>query len=164
MKRKVKQLLPAFILGSTILLNTASTGKISSTGYYAPVFMERSELEKSVFFEQKERDLINPGKIYSKDKTIFINEKYKGVHVIDNTTPEAPKKIGFIVAPGCIDIAVKGNTLYLDNAVDLVAFNLETKEVTERIREIFPEPLSPQNYSYYGDRPDNTILVGWNKK
>lgn len=157
----MKQLLPILLLGGTLFLSTSSVGPDIRSGRYTPIFMERSELEKSVFFEQKSRDLINPGKIYSKDNFIFINEKYKGVHIIDNSTPANPKKIGFIIAPGCIDIAVKGSILYLDNAVDLVAFNLETKEVTERVKEVFPEPLSPENYYYYGSRPANTILVGW---
>lgn len=163
MKRKMKPLLPCLFLIGTLLLSTSSVGPDFYEGSYTAVFMERSELERSVFFEQKSRDLINPGKIYCKDNYIFINEKYKGIHVIDNSTPANPKQVGFIIAPGCIDIAVKGNTLYLDNAVDLVAFNLETREVTERIRDVFPEPGSPENFYYYGNRPANTILVGWKK-
>lgn len=160
----MKQLLPTLLLGGTILISTSSTGPSDIRyGHYTPVFMELSELDKSVFYEPKSRDLINPGKIYVKDNLIFINEKYKGVHIIDNSTPANPQQIGFIIAPGCMDIAVKGNTLYLDNAVDLVAFDLETKEVTERIKNVFPEPLSPENYYYYGDRPNNTIVVGWRK-
>lgn len=159
----MKQLLPVLLLGGTLFLSTSSVGPDIWNGRYTPVFMDYSELEESVFFEQESRDLINPGKIYSKDSFIFINEKYKGVHIIDNSTSATPRQIGFIIAPGCMDIAVKGSTLYLDNAVDLVAFNLETKEVTERIKNVFPEPISPENYYYYGNRPANTILVGWRK-
>lgn len=162
MKNKIKQLLPFLLLGGTLLLNSSSVGP-DWRGAYSPVFMERTELERSVFYEDKGRDLINPGKIYSKDHFIFINEKYKGVHVIDNSTPTSPKQVGFIIAPGCLDIAIKENILYLDNAIDLVAFNLETKQVTERIKDVFPEPLSPQNEYYYGSRPENMILVGWRK-
>ncbi|MDD4515213.1 hypothetical protein [Massilibacteroides sp.] len=164
MIKKAKQLLPILLLGGTLLIGTSSSGDERWEGDYVPVFMKRTELEKSVFFNEESRDLKNPGKIYTKDHYIFINEKYKGIHVIDNTTPASPKQIGFIVAPGCIDMAIKGSTLYLDNAVDLVAFNLETRTVTERIPFVFPEPLSPQNYSYYGDRKDDLILVGWNKR
>jgi hypothetical protein len=63
-------------------------------------------------------------------------------------------------------MAVKGNILYLDNAVDLVSFDLDAKEVTKRIRDVFPEPAAPgDSYSYfYGERPKDYILVEWRKK
>jgi hypothetical protein len=130
---------------------------------YVPVFMEREELEKSVSYRPGERELVNPGKIYHKDPYIYVTERYKGIHVINNTRPEQPQHEGFIVAPGCMDIAIKGTILYLDNAVDLVAFDLNTRQVTERVKGIFPEPLSPDGTYSHVDRPDNFVLVGWKK-
>jgi hypothetical protein len=131
---------------------------------YIPVFMEREELERSVSYRDGERDLVNPGKIYHKAPYIYVNEKYKGVHVINNSVPAAPKREGFIIAPGCIDMAIKGNILYLDNSVDLVAFDLVAKSVTERVKNAFPEPLSPDGYACYIERPENYVLVEWKKR
>ena len=129
---------------------------------WIPVFMERSELERSVSFDNKSREMRNPGKIYVRGTEIFVNEKYKGVHIIDNSDPFAPDQKAFIVAPGCIDMAVKGNVIYLDNAVDLVAFDLDTKTVTHRIKELLPEHRSPDGSIFYADdRPEGYILVGW---
>jgi hypothetical protein len=130
---------------------------------YTPVFMERSELEKSVFYDAGARELVNPGKIYHRAPYIYVNEKYKGVYIIDNTRPEQPRVEGFIVAPGCMDIAVKGNILYVDNAVDLVAFDLDARRVTKRVKNVFPEPLSPDGQPSYLSRPDDYVLVGWKK-
>lgn len=161
---KEKLVFSLILLGSVFLFNSATLDERLLQGDYLPIFMERSELNNSVFFDEKNRELINPGKIYSKNQYIFINEKYKGIHIIDNSNPASPKQTGFIVAPGCIDMAIKDNVLYLDNAVDLVAFNLETKQVTERIVDVFPEPLSPQNQYLRGSRPQEMILVGWKKK
>lgn len=137
---------------------------IYPTTTYVPVFMERPELERSVFYQPGARDLVDPGKIYYKAPYIYVNERYKGIHVINNSRPGAPQREGFIVAPGCIDIAIKGDILYLDNAVDLVAFNLATGQVSERVKAIFPEPLSPDGYPAYVERPDDFVLVGWKKK
>jgi hypothetical protein len=104
------------------------------------------------------------GKIYYLAPYIYVNERYKGVHVINNSDHYNPVKEGFILAPGCIDIAVKGNILYLDNAVDLVSFDLNSKQVTNRIREVFPEPTPPDNvFHYYGSRPEGYIIVSWEK-
>jgi len=132
---------------------------------YQPVFMSRDVLEKSVSYIPGARDMINTGKIYFRSPYIFINERYKGVHVINNTNPAHPVREGFILAPGCIDMAVKGNILYLDNAVDLVSFDLDSKQVTKRIRDVFPEPIPPNDNSFisYYNRPKDYILVEWKK-
>ncbi|WP_026461651.1 LVIVD repeat-containing protein [Adhaeribacter aquaticus] len=107
---------------------------------YEPVYMLRSEL-KSAIKVSAPQGLVNPGKIYVKDNYLFINEVEKGIHIIDNADPAAPKKISFIEIPGNMDIAVKGNILYADSYIDLVAFDisdpLEVKLV-KRVDNIFP--------------------------
>ena len=131
---------------------------------YMPVFMSRETLENSVKYIAGARDMIQTGKIYYRAPYIFVNERYKGVHVINNSNPARPVKEGFILAPGCIDMAVKGNIMYLDNAVDLVCFNLDSKQVTDRIRNVFPEPLPPDDFFYFGyNRQAGFIIVEWKK-
>ena len=147
------------LLGAVLFLGTS----YREATRYTPVFMERAELERSVSFDNKGRDMRNPGKIYVRGTELFINEKYKGVHIVDNSDPSAPRFTAFIVAPGCIDMAVRGDVIYLDNAVDLVAFDLTARQVTERIKDFMPEHPSPDGRFYgYWDRPDGLVLVGWN--
>ncbi|MCL1821908.1 MAG: hypothetical protein FWG22_03700 [Prolixibacteraceae bacterium] len=137
---------------------------------YKPVFMQRSEMEKSVKMETA-RDIKNPGKIYIKGDTIFINEKYRGIHVIDNSNPETPDNIAFIQVDGCIDMAMKEDILYADNAVDLIALsinnNFTSVEVKSRAKNVFPELMAPNGRSLTGKeqqaRPLNTVLVRWEK-
>jgi len=133
---------------------------------YSPVFMSRENLENSVKFIQGSREMINTGKIYYRSPYIFVNERYKGVHIINNSVPANPVHEGFILAPGCIDMAVKGNIIYIDNSVDLVSFDLSNKEVTKRIRNVFPEPLPPEDFITYNyfNRPEGYILVEWKKR
>ena len=133
--------------------------------------MLRAEMESNIRLTEA-RTILDPGKIYLKDHLIFINEKYKGIHVIDNSNPEVPEKIAFIVVDGCIDLAIKENVLYADNAVDLIAirFDLEMTEitVTERIKDVFPELISPEGRGlYWSERqalPKDAILVNWEKR
>lgn len=135
---------------------------------HKPIFMLREEMEANVKIVSP-RELENPGKIYLKDNFIFINEKYRGIHVIDNTNPENPVNIKFIQIDGCIDMSIKGNVLYADNAVDLIAIrlneNVENIEVTKRIRNVFPEFISPEGYQLTWKeeqaKPENAILVRW---
>lgn len=138
---------------------------------YKPVLMTRPQLESSIKSDVSQ-EMKNPGKIYMKDQFIFIVEKYKGIHIIDNSDRLNPVKKGFIHIPGCIDIAMKGNTLYADNAVDLVSIdllNFPEITVTSRIQETFSE-LSPPDQDYIpynytkGNRPENTIIVAWEER
>ena len=138
---------------------------------YEPVFMLRTELEKSVKLETG-RIILNPGKIYLKDHFIFINEKYLGIHVIDNTNPEEPENMAFIHIDGCIDMAMKDNVLYADNAVDLISVSLNPQmtgiQVTSRQKNVFPEVVAPDGrrltYREETARPSNAILVRWKQK
>ena len=78
------------------------------------------------------QELENPGKIYIKDNYLFINEIKKGIHVIDNTNPSAPKIISFIQVLGNVDIAVKDNILFADSYTDFVALDISNpKDVKE---------------------------------
>ncbi len=147
-----------------------SKGYYLNTGY-EPVLMKRTALENSITADSP-RSLQNPMKIYFKDNYIFISEKYKGIHVIDNSNKTAPENIAFITVPGCIDMAVKNNTLYADNAVDLVAIdisNISNAEEVSRLKHVFPELIPPDNFSVpakyqVGNRPEHTIIVEWIKK
>ena len=138
---------------------------------YEPVIMKRSELEKSINF-QATRDLSRPGKIYIKDNYVFVNELYKGVHIINNTDPGSPQNEGFIRIPGCQDIAILGNYLYADNAVDLITIDLSmlpTINVTSRIKNIYPDMLPPNcdempTIFKKDNRPENTVIIEWIKK
>lgn len=152
------QIFTLLTIGFVFFIGTSFSG----IPEYVPILMKRSDLANSVRYVDEGRALVHPGKIYYKEPYLFINERYKGVHVIDNTHPESPKNVGFIVAPGCMDMAVKGHYLYLDNATDLVTFDLETKQVTNRIEAIIPEPAHPANrWFQIKDRPENTVVVEW---
>lgn len=159
-----------FILFLPLLFAYDSDPFYNSSGYY-PVLMERPQLEKSILYREAQT-IKNPGKIYYKDQVIYLVEKYKGIHVIDNSNPENPHRTGFINVPGCIDLAIKNNSLFADNSIDLVAINIsngpEQLQVTQRIKNVFPEPTPPgldfiPHMFQLRERPENTIIVGWEK-
>ncbi len=109
---------------------------------YKPIYISKENLHK--IYSDTPQPLINPGKIYVWNKYIFINEKSKGIHVIDNSNPTSPKKISFINIPGNIDIAVKSNVLYADNVSDLVALdisNINNIVLTKRIENLYSKRL-----------------------
>jgi len=138
---------------------------------WLPILMTRSQLDESIKLVSP-KILYKPGKIYAMGNYFFVVESYKGIHVINNTDPKNPVIESFITAPGCVDLAIKGTTMYVDNAVDLVAIDISISTqvtVTKRIKNVFPEIVHPE-WQYVPsefsieNRPENTIIVGWTKE
>lgn len=136
---------------------------------YQPILMSRAQLETSIAVKEP-RNISNPGKIYTYGSYILINELYKGVHVINNQNPESPVSIGFIQVPGNVDFAVKNNVIYVDNAVDLVAIdinNVRDPQITNRTRNAFPPLTPPDNLRVGTDMagaPEDAVIIGWELK
>lgn len=106
------------------------------------------------------------GKIYIQGKYLFVNEKYKGIHVFDNSNPASPVNLAFLNIPGNVDLAVKGNYLYADNYVDLIVLdisNLNAPVEVARIKDIFPYTIPDFTEAYAISAIDQTkgVIVGW---
>lgn len=99
---------------------------------YEPVYMSHEEFAGSVAMEEP-RELNKPGKIYFYDGFLFVNEINKGVHIIDNSDPSAPSKVGFINIPANKDLAVKDDLLYADSHSDLLVFDIQDMQNPELI-------------------------------
>ncbi|MCB0652593.1 MAG: hypothetical protein KDC85_15050 [Saprospiraceae bacterium] len=112
--------------------------------------------------------MVKPGKIYYKNGLLFVNEKFKGVHIIDNSDPTHPEKIKFIEIVGNKDISIKGDRLYADNYTDLVTLDisdLNNITVLSRLKDIYPKAAQayPEAYEGYFECVNNSlgIVVGW---
>ncbi len=105
-----------------------------------PILITLDELRASVDILPP-REIKESGKIYVYEDYIFVNDKNKGVHIIDNTNPENPVKIAYINIPGNVDISVKDEILYANSFIDLVVFdisNIEQIQIINRLTDVFP--------------------------
>ena len=105
-----------------------------------PVYMSYTELRASVVAEDP-RAMNQMGRLVLYQDHLFINELNKGLHVIDNTDPSAPKAIGFITIPGNTDVSIRDGYLYADSFIDLVVIDIrDPANVTEvnRTNDVFP--------------------------
>ncbi len=166
----MKRLTPYLIIVFLAIIMGFDTGP----GYvnpYKPIFMMRADMESNIKLKGPQT-ILEPGKIYLKDQWIYIIEKFRGIHVIDNANPEHPANFAFISIDGCIDMAIKNNVLYADNAVDLIAirFNPEMTEIvpTKRIEDVFPVLLSPEgrglSWEEQTAKPEDAIVVRWDER
>lgn len=130
--------------------------------YLEPVYTTVGELRASIALTSPE-PIENVGQIYIKDNFLFVNDPGKGIHIIDNKNPAQPTPKKFLKIPGNFDVAVKGNTLYADSYVDLVAFDItdvySIKE-TGRLEGIF------KNYRSFGFATDVNccVVTDWVQK
>jgi hypothetical protein len=159
--KTMKKLLQFLAFAYIALANSACTDNCETTRTYrttVPVTLTLEQIRSGIAAEAPQ-DLKNPGKIYVKDNYIFINEVKKGIHIIDNTNPQQPQNIAFLKIPGVIDMAVKDNTLYADNYIDIVAFDIsnpKTIKETGRVKEVFQNGLT-DGISWYYNSQNQTV-------
>ena len=126
-----------------------------------PVYMSYDELRTSVAILEPSA-IETLGKIYIKDQYLFVNEKFEGIHVFDNSDPANPVNLTFIKIPGNVDLTIKGNFLYADSYIDLVVFDISDianiKE-TYRLEDIFPYTI-PSSILIFGYSPKISIEEG----
>lgn len=118
--------------------------RITTQTIYTPVLMAKADYWASVKSEAP-KEIGSPGKIYVKDQYIFVNEPQKGIHIIDNSNPKAPKNVSFLNIKGNVDMAIKGNTLYADSYGALVVFNIDDPQhisFVKKIEDILPLPVN----------------------
>jgi len=131
---------------------------------YTPVYKSltaiRAEMKSAA-----PRQMENTGKIYVFGKYIFLNEVQKGIHIIDNNNPAAPKNIGFVSIPGNVDLAVKDNYLYADSYSDIVVLDIANPAQVQPVKFI---DNVLKDYGYYWANetdPDSVeVLVGYESR
>ncbi|MDR2040786.1 MAG: hypothetical protein LBP98_00510, partial [Tannerella sp.] len=134
-----------------------------------PVYMSYNDLRASVAGAPA-RPLVRPGKIYFKGIHLFIVEYLQGIHIVDVSNPSQPQHTGFIEVPGCVDIAVRDQSLYADSYVDLVAIDISDPtrpKVTERLNDVFPYTLpAPEEEAYPCAEvtKEKGVVVAWEVK
>ncbi len=126
---------------------------------YTPVYRTAEEVRAGIMGVEA-RPVENPGKIFIYGQYVFLNELDKGIHVIDNSNVYAPKQVSFIAVPGCLDMAVKGNTLYADAYTDLVVMDI-TDPVHARLKKVV-EGIFPHRYYGSGIWSDaSKVVADW---
>jgi hypothetical protein len=116
------------------------SGKVTYS-IYTPVIHTTADVRASIKSDIAQ-PIENPGKIYIKGNTIFLAEKEKGIHIIDNSNPSNPINKAFIFIPGNEDMAINGNILYADCYTDLLAIditNINNVTLKNYVANMYPE-------------------------
>jgi hypothetical protein len=168
----MKNLLIFFVCIPVFLLTSCSQDDKDDDQYgdylvARPLTVSKAEFQNGV-------DVIAPrpveesGKIYAYQDYIFVNDMYKGVHVIDNSNPASPRKVSFIKIAGNVDISVKDNFLYADSLSDLIVLDIsdiDNIQIVKRLLNVLGNnviwPAEVDFFEYEDIDYDNEVLLGW---
>ncbi len=133
-----------------------------------PQVMSKAEFRNSVEILPSQT-IDEAGKIYVYQDYIFVNDEFKGVHIIDNSNPASPQQISSIKIPGNVDISIKDNYLFADSSIDLLVFdisNINNIQIVERLEDVFSYynyqiPLGTDVAEFGDYNPENDVIVGW---
>lgn len=153
---------PLFIFGAFLSILTFQSCNLDTCKdtlryiKYDPIYMKLEDFRKDVVASSP-RELKQPGKMYFFHNYLLINEKEKGIHVIDNSNPESPKPITFLEIPGNVDMAVRNDVLYADSYSDLIAVDI--KDI------LHPKNLERRQSAFLGFQfdPNKGIIIGYEK-
>ena len=162
-----------FFLSFTPIFFSSCSDSTPDDDHYAeyvvarPLILSKADFANGV-------DIVPPqpidesGKVYTYGDYIFINDKSRGIHVVENSNPQQPVKIAFIEIPGNVDISIKDNFLYADSIMDLIVLDIsditdiqQVNRLENVLREgvIFPFEADIVEYGSYNYETD--VLVGW---
>jgi hypothetical protein len=141
----MKKIYAVFAIATISMLSSCLKDTATQTYHYKiykPVIVPISELRAAIKSSNTAEPIVNPGKLFLLGNYIFLSEKEKGIHVIDNSNPAKPVNKGFITIPGNQDVVVENNMLYADCYTDLMAIDISNPDnitVTKYLADIFPE-------------------------
>lgn len=150
------------LLGLILLQGCVKDHCTQTYTYFNPVYRTTAEVRANIK-SNPAKQVERVGKLYIKGKYLFLNELDKGIHIIDNGNPAAPRNVAFIDIPGNMDMAVKGNTLYADAYTDLVTLDI-TDPLNAKTTSIVESAFPFRQYygAFYGD--SSRVIVDWVKR
>lgn len=135
-----------------------------------PQYESFETFRATTFTMQAPQTLSRPGKIYSYNNLLLINDLMTGIHFYDNANPAAPVNLGFLPIHANADMAVRNDLLFVDNYTDLLAFNISNPSAPTlvcRLNDVFDF----SNYGYISGLDNNFptaeidnsqgVVVGW---
>jgi hypothetical protein len=159
---------------SQIFLLLCSVAVIASCGKkqqddivegWKPIYS--TESDNSSIETKASEPLENPGRIYTYDNLLLVNDQSKGIHIYDNSVKTNPTEVSFISIPGNMDFSVRSNTIYADNVTDMVIIDISNPAeptYSNRIKNVFPVQQFPDEFGPFEcvDASKGTV-VGWEK-
>jgi len=160
MKTKFHQLKTVLVICCSVIVFQSCLKDTITEKYtfFRPVYKTKEAVMNNIKSGTPQA-IVETGKLFIKGNYVFLNDVNRGVHILDYTNPTAPVKVAFIDVPGNIDMAVRGNTLYVDCYTSLIALDITNPlnvQKTTVINGVFPHRV------YWNFQQDTSrIITEW---
>ena len=144
------------LLGA-LTLQSCLKDKCTSTRNFIrfdPVYKPAAECRKDLVLEAPHA-LKNTGKLYAFSHYLLINEVKAGIHLIDNSDPKNPVQLAFWNIEGNVDMAVKGQYLYVDQYMDLLTIDISDLQNPKQVCR------QENEFSLYGFDPYRGFIIDY---
>ena len=91
---------------------------------YEPVVVSAADWRSSTFTMSEPTEVCDPTGFYVYGDYLFILDRNAGMHIFDNRDNNNPRSLSFINIPGGQGLAVRNDILYVNQYIDLLAFDL----------------------------------------
>lgn len=94
------------------------------------------------------KTIVDPGKVYVSADLLLIGEEGEGIHVFDNTDPEAPRELYFINIPQNREFYVTNDKIYAETLYDVIKIDISNRQapvLESRVENAFAEPYTNAN-------------------
>ncbi|HKL02685.1 MAG TPA: hypothetical protein VJ911_03380 [Cryomorphaceae bacterium] len=169
--KKIKLVLSSFLL--VVVMNSCHDKYTESYQANVPVYMDIEDWRAQDISVESPKIITEAGKIYIYQDYLFVVDPGLGVHIVNNANPSSPQNTGFLPVQGCLDVAVRNNSLYVDSYFDLLSFSLSDPSnptLSCRVTDAFDSNFLPMGPGYdeslpvVGVNSENGIIVGWTQQ
>lgn len=138
------------LLGTVLIFSACNKnkGKISMTFSKGTAIYADIDEIRAVPLTATASSIDNPGKIFIGETFMLIGEEGKGIHVYDNTNPNAPINTSFIQVPYNKEFYVDGTTIYAESHYDFLKIDISdinSPVLVHRLENAFTEPELNEN-------------------
>ena len=131
------------VLAISLVSCTEDLGKTEVTYTKATAIYGDINDIRSAPLVAESRAIVDPGKVYVSEDLLLIGEEGKGIHVFDNSNPEAPSELYFMNIPENREFYVTNNKIYAESLYDVVKIDISNRQapvIDSRVENAFTTP------------------------
>ena len=133
---------------------------------YKPVLIDNSSLYTCLYKPAQNNKIIT--QVRTMGNYLFALDYGMGIHVIDNTNPTIPVKLGFYSIPACIDFEIQNNKIFANNYRDFIVLdfsNINSPIEVKREKSAFDinvkAPDGAAVFPKLMNIPQNTTIISY---
>ncbi|WP_116105200.1 LVIVD repeat-containing protein [Lewinella sp. IMCC34191] len=126
---------------------------------YEPIVLAESEWRNNSFPELASESVCNPGAFYVYGDLLFILDQGEGLHILNNADNANPRPLKFIPIKGGYGLAVRNGILYVNQYIDMLAFDLSDPSSPEFLSRTEDVLVSNEMYGF-STPVDGSVIIG----